>query len=212
MSYHENLKKHGFLFHMEAEEMPGIGPLETLLAPGEELQKQREALGMTQQQVADKAGINIRQYQRFESGERSFYSTTLRIGLNICYVLKIDPFYYCTIRSNKPATDANVVQEKDTCEQGQVNHGEKYVLYSIDGDGNSKDIITVEYGASIDDVYDKLADAIRVEMSEDFGIDKCDINVFPFGEMGQGKYSITGAPSVFAGQEPPHADFTVIRS
>lgn len=98
MGYYDDLKKYGFLFRMETEEMPGIGPLKTTLAPGEELQKQREAIGMTQQQVADKAGINIRQYQRLESGERSFYSTTLRIGLNICYVLKIDPFYYSTAR------------------------------------------------------------------------------------------------------------------
>lgn len=52
---------------------------------------QREALGLTQQAVANAAGINIRQYQRLESGERSMSSTSLRIGLAVCDVLQLDP-------------------------------------------------------------------------------------------------------------------------
>ena len=48
MGMNERLKKYGFLFQVEVEYMPGIGPLEPLLRPGEELQKQREALHMTQ--------------------------------------------------------------------------------------------------------------------------------------------------------------------
>lgn len=55
------------------------------------LRHQREALGMTQQQVADTAGILLRQYQRLESGERSMASTSLRIGLSVCDALKLDP-------------------------------------------------------------------------------------------------------------------------
>lgn len=212
MGYYKYLENYGFIFHMETEEIPGIGPLETILAPGEELQKQREALGMTQQQVADKAGINIRQYQRFESGERSFYSTTLRIGLNICYVLKINPFYYCTILSHNQVTDTDIDREEDASERIRANNSPKYVLYTTDADGNCKDVITVEYGASIDAVYDKLADSIREEMSEELGLDKREIDVYPFEKMGEGKYSITGAPACYPGQEPPHADFTVIRT
>jgi len=55
------------------------------------LRHQREALNMTQQQVADAAGIQWRQYQRLESGERSMSSASLRIGLAICDVLQLDP-------------------------------------------------------------------------------------------------------------------------
>lgn len=55
------------------------------------LRHQREGLGMTQQQVADAAGILLRQYQRLESGERSMASTSLRIGLHVCDALKLDP-------------------------------------------------------------------------------------------------------------------------
>ena len=81
----------GFLFEEESDFVPGFGEMITVLGPGAEFAKQREALGLTQQQVADKAGILIRQYQRLESGERSLDSTSFRIGLNVCYALQIDP-------------------------------------------------------------------------------------------------------------------------
>lgn len=58
------------------------------------LRSRREALGLTQQQVADKAKIQIRQYQRLESGERTIVGASMRIGLSICAVLKLDPFYF----------------------------------------------------------------------------------------------------------------------
>lgn len=38
------------------------------------LREKREKLGLTQQQVADKARIQLRQYQRFEDGERKLSS------------------------------------------------------------------------------------------------------------------------------------------
>ena len=52
----------------------------------------REQLNLTQQQVADMAGIQIRQYQRLESGERSIVGSSMRIGLSVCAVLKLDPY------------------------------------------------------------------------------------------------------------------------
>ena len=58
------------------------------------LKTRREQLGLTQQQVADKAKIQLRQYQRLESGERSISSASMRIGLAVCAVLKLDPFAF----------------------------------------------------------------------------------------------------------------------
>lgn len=55
---------------------------------------QREVLGLTQQQTADKARITLRQYQRIESGERSIYSASFRIGVSICKALEIDPVHF----------------------------------------------------------------------------------------------------------------------
>ena len=45
----------------------------------------REKLGLSQQQVANKAKIQLRQYQRFETGERALSSSSFRIA---CAVLK----------------------------------------------------------------------------------------------------------------------------
>lgn len=58
------------------------------------LRYRREEFGMSQQQVADAAGITLRQYQRFESGERRIASASFRIGLSICSVLKLDPYRF----------------------------------------------------------------------------------------------------------------------
>lgn len=55
------------------------------------LKNRREELGMTQQQVADKARIQLRQYQRFESGERDLSSSSMRIGVSVCQALELDP-------------------------------------------------------------------------------------------------------------------------
>ena len=58
------------------------------------LQQRRKELRLTQQQVADKAGIQLRQYQRLESGERDITASSGRIILSICYALKLDPFLF----------------------------------------------------------------------------------------------------------------------
>ena len=65
------------------------------------LKFRREELGFSQQDVASAAGITLRQYQRFESGERSMSSASLRIGLSICHVLKLDPYRFATLPASK---------------------------------------------------------------------------------------------------------------
>lgn len=55
------------------------------------LKLRREELHLSQQQAADLAGIKLRQYQRFESGERKLSGASMRVGLAICEVLQLDP-------------------------------------------------------------------------------------------------------------------------
>lgn len=55
------------------------------------LSERRRELGLTQQQVASRAGIALVQYQRFERGERSMASASFRIGMAICDALRLDP-------------------------------------------------------------------------------------------------------------------------
>ena len=57
------------------------------------LREARLRLGLSQQQVATMAGMQIRQYQRFEYGEREVYGVNLRSGLLLCAVLELDPVY-----------------------------------------------------------------------------------------------------------------------
>ena len=57
----------------------------------EMLRKARIKLGYSQQQVATMAGMQIRQYQRFEYGEREVSSVNLRAGLLLCAALELDP-------------------------------------------------------------------------------------------------------------------------
>lgn len=56
--------------------------------------QRRKELKMTQQQVADKAGIQLRQYQRLENGERNISSSSGRIMLSICKALMLDPYLF----------------------------------------------------------------------------------------------------------------------
>lgn len=58
------------------------------------LKNRREELGLTQQQVAETAHIQIRQYQRLESGERNISGASMRIGLAVCAVLRLDPYRF----------------------------------------------------------------------------------------------------------------------
>lgn len=54
------------------------------------LRDYREKLGLTQQQVADKAKIQLRQYQRFETGERNLSSSSFNIACRVIGALGLD--------------------------------------------------------------------------------------------------------------------------
>ncbi len=54
------------------------------------LRDYREKLGLTQQQVADRAKIQLRQYQRFESGERNLSSSSFLIACRVIEALGLD--------------------------------------------------------------------------------------------------------------------------
>lgn len=66
------------------------------------LLQRRKELNLTQQQVADQAGIQLRQYQRFECGERSISGSSGRIMLAICKVLLLDPYLFIGEGNEEP--------------------------------------------------------------------------------------------------------------
>lgn len=68
------------------------------------LTARREELGLTQNQVAKIAEIQLRQYQRLESGETKLTSTSFSAGVRVCYALQLDPFELVispTVRANR---------------------------------------------------------------------------------------------------------------
>lgn len=58
------------------------------------LRQRRLELGMTQAQVAESAGILLRQYARIEGQEGAFRSSGARIFLSVCAVLKLNPYMF----------------------------------------------------------------------------------------------------------------------
>jgi len=50
----------------------------------------RKKLDLTQTQVAEKAYITLRQYQRFESGERKLSSSSFWMASKVLQVLELD--------------------------------------------------------------------------------------------------------------------------
>ena len=56
------------------------------------LKQRRIELGLSQQAVATELKMHIRQYQRFEYGEQSLSTCSMRTGLRICALLQLDPF------------------------------------------------------------------------------------------------------------------------
>lgn len=79
----------------EIVNFPNTGPVELVDIPSkssfEILVERREQLCLTQQEVASQARVQLSQYQRFESGEQALASSSLRIALAICDVLRLDP-------------------------------------------------------------------------------------------------------------------------
>ncbi len=89
------------------------------------LLQRRKELKMTQQQVADEAGIQLRQYQRLEKGERNISGSSGRIMLSICEALKLDPYLFLGKGNDTPEIKSVILPPIET--QGI----DEYVIPSI---------------------------------------------------------------------------------
>ena len=60
------------------------------------LSEKRQILKLTQQEVADRAKITLRQYQRLESGERNIMTSSFRLACRVIEALDMDAskFYH----------------------------------------------------------------------------------------------------------------------
>ena len=55
------------------------------------IRARRKSKNLTQQQVADRADMNIRHYQHFEGGERSLVTASFFTTMAVLAALEIDP-------------------------------------------------------------------------------------------------------------------------
>ena len=65
------------------------------------LRTRREQLGVTQCRVAQSSGLPLIHYQRLERGERTIENASMKTGLSICAVLKLDPFLFLPEAENR---------------------------------------------------------------------------------------------------------------
>ena len=56
------------------------------------IRSRRLEFGISQQNLAVAVGLQIRQYQRFEYGERLVSKASMKQGLRICAALELDPY------------------------------------------------------------------------------------------------------------------------
>ncbi len=56
------------------------------------IRQRREELKISQHEMADELRMHIRQYQRYEYGEFALSNCSMRIGLQICEILELDPY------------------------------------------------------------------------------------------------------------------------
>lgn len=74
------------------------------LNEGDILSYRRKELKLKQQEVADLAGVQLRQYQRFESGAANIMSSSGKVLLAVCKALKLDPYIFDTNGNEPPET------------------------------------------------------------------------------------------------------------
>lgn len=69
---------------------------QTIIPTAAVLLKKRQMLRLTQQEIADRAKITLRQYQRLESGERSILTCSFGLACRVIEALDMDvsKFYH----------------------------------------------------------------------------------------------------------------------
>lgn len=142
------------------------GEYELMMQNHSYLSAQRKAMGLSQQMVATAAGIDLRQYQRLESGERSMCSASLRIGLAICDVLGLDPHRFVQIRPQTqtyPAVGCQFISIAKKPNQKMKKFKVFRSLGKVDENVRKHELVAVEYGKDIHAVTDKLIKAINAD-------------------------------------------------
>ena len=81
---------------MDYEDLSGYQIVHTDKNKGSILREKRVVQNMTQQQVADKAGIRLQQYQKFENNDRNIMTASFQLACRVIEALgmNINDFFH----------------------------------------------------------------------------------------------------------------------
>ena len=51
---------------------------------------------LTHEEVAEILGVSVRQYQRYENGEKEMAEAPFQVAISICELLHLDPYEFVT--------------------------------------------------------------------------------------------------------------------
>ncbi len=136
---------------------------------GERLKTIRKIHGFTQEKLAEKIGINLRQLARIEAGESFISSETL---FNICFVLKISP----SLLFDFDILDDILMAGKDEIMHFKVINNDDLIYFipknikNLDNKNNIKSLdekmkrLAIKYHKKIilDELQDEVADTTKI--------------------------------------------------
>lgn len=141
---------------------------------GSILQERRKELKMTQQQVADAARIQLRQYQRVEAGERTFSGSSARIMLSVCEVLQLDPYLFFG-KGNEDTEDRHIYDSYIILPKVETNG----LFYYIPQHAFYLMVSAIPYGmvCTEEEIWDTLKKAYNIE-TLDAKIDHNSVDIY----------------------------------
>lgn len=64
----------------------------TPASPDDIIKKARLSLKLTQTEVAEILGLSVRQYQKYENGEKALAEAPFQVGVALCELLHMNPY------------------------------------------------------------------------------------------------------------------------
>lgn len=124
------------------------------------LLQRRKEMKLTQQQVAQAAGIQLRQYQRVENGECSFSGSSARIVLSVCEVLQLDPYLFFG-KGNEDTEEEKIRDRYVILPQVETN----LLQYFIPQHAYYLMVSAIPYGmvCTKEEIWDKLQEVYGIE-------------------------------------------------
>ena len=150
------------------------------------LSEKRQILRLTQQEVADRAKITLRQYQRLESGERNILTSSFGLACRVIEALDMDvskfyhgDYYLCLLytspsprdrqKESSAASDVYKRQDYDRIEFYDEDHSDDEDRYNTIGDTSAGRISQKAEGAligNIDQFIGKVNEILFVVYTE----------------------------------------------